>query len=186
MDQQAFDFTATSQITEEWKDIPGFPGYQVCNLGKVRSYKPRGPYCPVRTEPLTLVSSPNSKGYLVNNLCGPAIKKCFHLHVLVMQAFGPPKPPGTEISHVDGDKNNCAITNLEWETHQKNMDRCFDHGTAPVGELNPRAKITEADVPMIRQLRFSGSTFRSIAESYNVTIATIFGVTSRKTWKHVP
>jgi len=167
--------------------VVGYAGYQVSNTGRMRSYRPSGGWHPqMRTVPIILAPGVNPKGYVVHNLCVSGKHTTRHLHLMAMEAFGPPKPLGTECSHVDGNKRNCAISNLKWETHQANMDRKFIHVTAPVGVANPRAKLTYEKVEEIRRRRKDGETLSSLAKAFSVSIPTIWGITVGRFWKYPP
>lgn len=50
-------------------------------------------------------------------------------HHLVMQAFGPPKPgPEYEVDHMNGDGSNNRLDNLQWVTHQRNIQLSYERG----------------------------------------------------------
>ena len=85
------------------------------------------------------------------------------VHRLVAEAFLGPPAPGLEVNHIDGDKANNCVTNLEWITHSQNQRHAYRVlGTLklnlpwPGGEANRAAKLTEHDVCCIRGLRDSG------------------------------
>ncbi len=169
-----------------WKDVDGYPDYQVSNLGRVRSFKgPGGVHNKRRVMPNILAGKPNSKGYLVHALCRDGKAKTHNLHTLVLRHFGSPQPPNTECSHIDGVRTNCRADNLKWETHKENMRRKAGHGTAPVGIQNPRSVITSLDVPVIRAQRSAGATLASLSARYRVTITAIWAICVRRTWKHI-
>lgn len=172
-------------MIEEWRTITGYPDYQVSNTGKLRSFKGGGIGRPRRTVPRVLKSKPNSKGYLVHILCEGPIQKTHNLHRLVIEHFGPPRPPGTECSHLDGVRSNCSITNLVWEAHKQNMRRQVTHGTDPVGVRNGRAVLQEKDVKTIRSRRGNKETLQAIANDYGITFAAVWRICRRLTWSHV-
>ena len=100
---------------EEWRDVPGFPGYQASSLGRVRS--PRK----------ILKLSIDTGGYLTVTL-GHATQR--RVHCLVMLAFVGPPPEGQEVCHDNGDKQNARLDNLYYGTRERNIEDAVRHGTA--------------------------------------------------------
>ena len=98
----------------EWRDIPGYEGhYQVSNTGLVRS---------VKKEPLILKIDHQRNGYQrVYLWLGKGKKNCL-VHRLVAEAFIPNPNHLPEVNHLDEDKDNNDIRNLEWCTHLRNLN----------------------------------------------------------------
>jgi hypothetical protein len=105
-----------------------------------------------------------------------------YIHRLVLQMFGPPKPPNCEVCHADGDKGNNCITNLRWGTRKENIHDSQRLGVHPKGESHGHAKLTEAQVVAIRT---DPRAVAIVATSYGVSPATIRLIKARKTWAHV-
>ena len=109
-------------MDEIWKPIPGYDGYEVSNLGQVRSYKKRG-----RTKGcLTfkfLNLSPGKQGYtsalLINN---DGLRKHKRVHQLIMLAFIGPCPDGMEVCHNNDIKSDNRLDNLRYGTPAENME----------------------------------------------------------------
>lgn len=98
-------------MKEIWKDIEGYEGlYQVSNLGRVKSLKSKR----------FLKLSVNEKGYLRCHLSKCGGSKHWRVHRLVAQAFISNQDNKPEINHIDGDKSNNCVTNLEWVTSSEN------------------------------------------------------------------
>lgn len=94
---------------ERWRRIDGFPDYEVSDIGRIRSWKR------YRGMPVPRLKSLNvdSTGYLGTSLNGgPGVKVRRHVHVLVLQTFGDPRPDGCEARHLNGDPHDNALTNL--------------------------------------------------------------------------
>lgn len=106
-----------------WKDIPGFEGkYQVNQVGQVRSlnYKRTGKVKRLSPE-LT------SNGYLRVGLFNKYGKyKHYLVHRLVAMTFIPNPNNLSQVNHIDENKSNNAVWNLEWCTPKYNMN----YGTA--------------------------------------------------------
>ena len=115
-------------MKEQWLQIKDFEGfYEVSNLGNVRSVKRnvfvnkgKGFY---RNLPGQLLKpSLDHHGYLVVGLTNNEYKKTFFVHRLVLEAFVHNEDPEnkTITNHIDEDKTNNHVNNLEWCAHQYN------------------------------------------------------------------
>lgn len=94
--------------SEQWRAVEGYPKYEVSNLGRVVSN--RGELTPARLP----------KGYLVVNLSKNGKWKHHYIHRLVATAFIPNPKNKPTVNHIDGDKNNNRVSNLEWATYLEN------------------------------------------------------------------
>ena len=93
-------------MKEIWKDIEGYEGYQVSNMGRVRSFK----YGKVRI----LKPVANKNGYLKVQLYKNNSLKTIFIHRLVAMAFIPNPNNLPQVNHKDEDKTNNIVSNLEW------------------------------------------------------------------------
>lgn len=125
---------------EIWKGIKNFEDkYEVSTLGRVRS---KTYQVPTKGDSLRTINGRirklqlNKKGYVIIGLSTKKGMKTFTVHQLVAQAFIPDFVKGTEINHVDGDKQNNAITNLEVSNPSHNQLHAIRTG------LKPKAGIT--------------------------------------------
>ena len=113
-------------MTEVWKPIPGYKGYEVSNLGRVRSldrYLPDGR----RRKGTVLRASIDTGGYPTVTL---GHRGQHRVHRIVMLAFCGPVPEGKEVCHLDGNRQNNAIPNLRYDTRLNNIKDAVRHGTA--------------------------------------------------------
>ena len=106
-------------MQEIWKDVKDYEGlYQVSNLGRVRSLPRKG----TRTKGNYLLKArKNKKGYLNLKLSKNRKAKSYRIHRLVSQAFIPNPDNLPQVNHIDGNKLNNCVDNLEWCTNEYNM-----------------------------------------------------------------
>lgn len=94
---------------EIWLDVPGFPGYQVSNAGRVKSF---------RSGERILKQSNDSYGYPTVVLCGPKGKRTKTIHRLVALAFIPNPDNKPEIDHINTNRMDNRVENLQWATRK--------------------------------------------------------------------
>lgn len=117
-------------MTEIWKDITGYEGlYQVSNLGRVRSLDryvthSRGVVKYIR-KGCVLKQNTDKGGYKYVGLYKDGKVKYIKVHRLVAQVFlhNPDNLP--EVNHIDENKSNNRVDNIEWCSHKQNCN----HGT---------------------------------------------------------
>ena len=157
-----------------YKAIIGFEGkYSVDENGNVFSHisgRKLKPY-------------PACGGYLCVNLAG----KNRLVHRLVAEAFLPDFLEKPQVNHIDGNKTNSALSNLEMATAQENVIHSFKTGlkVGVNGENHGKAKLSNADVTTIKSLLLKGETGRSISRKFEVGEATISYIKLGKIWKHI-
>ena len=163
---------------EIWKTIAGWSGYEVSNLGRVRSL-PRTARLGRRWKGKVL-SVKGSKYPMVQLSNGVTERR--YVHLLVLEAFRGPCPPGLEGCHNDGDNFNCRLQNLRWDTRKANAKDRTRHGTEIRGEQMHNAKLTETAV---RHIRATKARTHGLAAKYGVTAKAVHAARIGKTWAHI-
>lgn len=99
-------------MVEVFKDVKGYEGlYRVSNLGNVLGIKHNK----------LLSQKTNKYGYKEVNLFKNRKGKSITVHRLVAQTFIPNNDNKPQVNHIDGDKANNVVNNLEWTTNNENM-----------------------------------------------------------------
>lgn len=131
---------------EIWKDIEGYEGYyQVSNLGRVKSldrqiHMKNGKNMLVSG---TIMALQINQGYLTVRLRLGNTRKNVRVHRLVATAFIPNPNNLPEVNHIDENKQNNSVDNLEWCTHKYNSN---------FGTKNIRSNITKSKNPNLREI----------------------------------
>ena len=127
-------------------------------------------------------------GYRIVNLSFEGKTKTFYIHRLVAQAHIPNPENKATVNHIDGDKSNNRVSNLEWTTRSENSKHGYDNGLIKIprgkGESHATSKLTEKQVLEIRKIGKSKKA-RVLAKDFSVSICTIRDILYKKTWKHI-
>lgn len=104
-------------INECWKPVVGFEGiYEVSDLGNVRSLNYN------HTGKVKLLSPSINKGYYQVGLYKNGKQKHFSVHTLVITAFRGPIPAGMQVNHLNENKLDNRLSNLEVVTAKQNLN----------------------------------------------------------------
>jgi hypothetical protein len=103
---------------EIWKPIEGFEGlYEISNWGRVKSLH--------QGKEMILISCLNEHGYPRISLNKNSIRKTFLVHRLVALHFIPNPEEKKEVNHIDCNKQNPHVSNLEWTTQSENQKHAY-------------------------------------------------------------
>jgi len=127
-------------------------------------------------------------GYQSVVLCKNGVMKNYRVHRLVAEAFIPNPDNKPHVNHINGDKTDNRVENLEWVTQSENMQHAYSSGLRnPMnGTKHTNSKLTESQVREMRHIYSLGHvTIQWIADLYNVSHNSISRIINNKTWKHV-
>ena len=115
-------------IKEEWKQIDGFEYYYISNLGRVKSTRRwSGKKFYDREQFITLHKDTN-KGYIYASISKNGKNYNLRVHRLVALMFIPNPENKSQVNHIDGNKENNVVTNLEWVTNKENIKHAWKNG----------------------------------------------------------
>lgn len=132
--------------------IEGFSKYYITESGSVIG--PRGH---------ALATGVTSDGYhLIPLYDDDGNQKTFSLHRLVALTFIPNDEGKEQVNHINGDKSDNRVENLEWCTKAENMRHAVDNGLIPT-------KMTNSGKQMAKELNDAGMTQRLISKLFGVS-----------------
>lgn len=169
-------------MKEVWKDIDGYGGaYSVSNFGRVRSNeiiinrRAMGSYkrCSFIKKQTVM-----RKGYLIVTLSFNKKHKQVLVHRLVALAFIPNPNNKPQVNHIDGNKQNNCISNLEWVTDKENMIHASQHGLLNIPEPQNKKPVLMFDLKgnFIREYESRSA----VKKDMNIDTASVYNVTCGK------
>lgn len=114
-------------------------------------------------------------------------KECKYVHRLVAEHFIPNPLNKPCINHLDGNKDNNHVSNLEWCTYSENMKHAIKNGLNHTpknsGELHPMHKVTKDDVFEIKNLYENGMSVSQIKTHFNISTRQIYKIINEEAWR---
>lgn len=176
-------------MSEIWKEIPGYGShYEASSLGRIR-VRPR-----VVIRPHSKTGEPKEFSYPGRELslnkstggymkvtvvfCGKTVS--INSHILVAEAFHGVRPHGLVVCHCNGIPYDNRPENLRWDTQLENNRDRTRHGTVPLGEKHPMARMRASDIEYIRA---NNLTTRQVRENYGISNSQAFRIVKGDSWK---
>lgn len=165
-------------MTEIWLPVRGWEGsYEVSNLGYLRK---------IGGDLLGLW--PNNQGYLLARLANP--RRTVRVHRAVAEAFIANPDSKPSINHIDCVRSNNAASNLEWCTHQENLQHSTDLGRMKrdywKGRRSPSAALSDDQVRQIRLIYAGGDwSLEKLGTEFGLSKRAIGRLVNRETYSDV-
>ena len=163
---------------EFWKSIKGYENlYEVSNLGNIKSFPKK-----TRKGTRILKKHMGNNYYLIDLVKDKKVKK--HLiHRLVANSFLENTEKKEQVNHIDGNKLNNNVENLEWNTRSENQLHSIKIGLrTTIGEKNSQSKLNEKSV---LKIFIDKRKYKEIIQEYNISISTISDIKRGYSWTHI-
>jgi hypothetical protein len=177
---------------EIWKDVVGYEGYyQVSNHGRAKSVLrviQRSNGISQTINEKILKASPSVVGYPVVTMSKDKNYKKAYVHRLIAESFIPNPENKSEVNHIDGNKENNHVDNLEWVTPSENCQHAYNTGLshAEYGERTEQSKLSNNDVlDIVNAYRLNIFTQKEIADAYDVGESTIASILLGRWWNKI-
>jgi hypothetical protein len=179
----AFNYNLTDIKGEEWTDIPGYENlYRASIFGRIKALKKRhifGHYLPEK-----ILKQQFRFDYFYADLhkegCGELHRS---VHNIIATTFCVKDEGDTCINHLNGDKLNNNVSNLEWCTQSENHLHALALGLRRnFGERCHLSKLTEVQV---KEIFISTERNKDLSNRYNVHRDTITLIRSGKIWNRI-
>lgn len=176
--------------TIRWLSVVGYEGmYLVSETGEVYS-EPRTEYVSCgrvgehyRYRNGKLLSPSKIEGrYSSVILSKDGVKKTCQVHRLVAEAFLERPSGKTEVNHINGNKHNNKVENLEWVTAKENQGHSTYVLKNHLGSKQANSVLDETDVLCIKEAILLGTSDTIIAKQFNVGRSTIHNIRCGKNW----
>ena len=169
-----------------WKIIKNYINYEVSENGDIRNNKT-----------MNILKQNICDGYYGVTIRptgrkGKAIR--FRIHRILAETFVPNLDNKPEVNHIDGNKLNNSLNNLEWCTGSENMQHAAKNNLIKFysGENNSNSKLTEDIIKEIKENVIPGSRefgYRAMSRKYKISSNSIIKACSPnvsiKSWKHL-
>lgn len=162
-------------MTEEYRRLKEFPNYRIYSNGSVFS----------ELSNKWLRKHTDTSGYIDYVLYNghKSTKKAYKAHVLVAKLFIPNPNNYQEVNHIDRDKKNNNMSNLEWCSRQYNVN--YDIVQRMKSGQNAISPLTEEMVKLVPELINYGCSIKLVAKLYKVGHITIRNIVKRHTWRNL-
>jgi hypothetical protein len=165
-------------LSEIWKPVPNYDGiYEISNHGNFAVLKQDG----------RVLRKLNSSTHYLSVSCkslNGETQKTLYIHTTVAHVFLGNRPDGMIIRHLDGNRFNNHIDNLAYGTPKQNYEDVVKHKTQK-GSNNGMAIINESGAKAIKFLVKNKISHKLLSEAFDVSLGTIYAITSNRNWKDV-
>lgn len=157
-------------MSERWKDIDGFDGYQVSDKGRVRSFWERhhkakgyGAEWRISENPSILSASDDGNGYLKVALTNhrDGCRYCRKIHRLVAEAFIPHSSSDDTVDHIISGKKgklDNSVENLRWVSRAENIRKAYRDGMCDDRIRRQRRPVVATDTWLGEEVYFPSAS----------------------------
>jgi hypothetical protein len=175
---------------EEWRPVPGHPGYEASNLGRVRSID-------------RWIASSNGARQWQHFYAGRILRstpnrryeqvylgqKHGHqlAHSIICLTFNGKRPSRRhQVGHWNGNPHDNRAANLRWVTPKQNKADEVTHGTRRKGSQHWHTKLTERQIRAVRKMHAeTGLTMKAVGTRFGISRFHVWQIVSGNSWKHV-
>lgn len=181
-------------MEEIWQTVKGFEDYEISSCGRVKTKERLIKYNHAVTgsehyrrskERELKVYTNQLNGYKFVQLYfeGKATNK--NIHRLVAENFIDNESSLPVVNHIDGNKHNNTVDNLEWCTDAYNHEHATKTGLVARGSRVASSKLNESTVHAIKWFLNKSMSHSELAEAFQVSRPTITMIANNKSWDHV-
>lgn len=163
-------------MDEIWKFSYLSENYEVSNLGYIRKTRTKRLLNPSTTT----IGNYKQVALYINNK-----PKLIRFHKVIMMTFKPELYfEDAQINHIDGNKHNNNLENLEWCTQEYNRNHAIKNGLIKKGSLHSNSILKEHQIPVIRELYKILKNQKLLGRLFKVDHTTISKIITGKYWLH--
>lgn len=160
------DVITQETTNEKWLPVKGFEGYyEVSNKGNIRRTK---------SKRVRAISHTNCYSHIL--LCKNGEHTTLRVHRLVAEAFLPEIEGKNHVNHINGNKNDNRVENLQWVTQAENnlhAYRSLHRVPSQLGKTPPNKKVKDEDIAIFDELNKKGVSTENIGKIYHIDGSTI-------------
>lgn len=175
-------------IKEEYRTIPWAKNYKVSNTGKVYSFAKikLGIELVPHSRPDKRKGTGSLYPYVSISDNNKKIRN-YNIHRLVAETFIPNPENKPMVNHIDGNKQNNFVTNLEWATPKENTHHALKEGllNPPIGERCASSKYKEKQVIEAIKLLADGKPNCEVAKLTGISDRIVSDIRNKKCWGYL-
>lgn len=158
-------------ITEDI--VPGvYPYYMISTFGNVYH----------RYREIIMKPSPETSGYLMISLSTKFGPKYFQIHRLVLMRFKPIQDcESLQVNHIDGNKKNNHLCNLEWVTRSENILHAYNNGLHSYGGTISE-ELATAIINLLKENKYQA---KEIADMLGVSYSIVCDIKGKNSWNRL-
>lgn len=155
--------------------VPNYEFAEVNELGQIRSSFTKSIYKPFK----------DKDGYFRCKVWDGSKLRGIYVHRAVALVFVPNPSNKPFVNHIDSNRTNNSISNLEWVTAQENSTHGVEAGNFPKAEDAFVSAYTNGEIMTVCQMLVDGFNCREISRKTGVNLSVVYSVKSRRTWQEV-